>query len=424
MTGSGPEVSRRSLLGAVGIGAAGLVVGGVAGATAASASDSLHEEASGIVPFYDGHQAGITTPPQDRVEIAAFDVTAPDRQSLIEMLQQWTSAASNMTAGQQAVAGGAVDGPPDAPPTDTGEALGLPASELTLTFGVGATLFRDATGKDRFGIANKRPANLIDMPAFPKDDLDPLLCGGDLVVQACANDAQVAFHAIRNLAREAHGSAVIRWVTQGFGRTAATSAPGQTTRNLFGFKDGTLTITDKEAKAQDDFVWAEASDGTPWMAGGTYLVARRIQQVIETWDRTSLEDQQKVIGRFKGSGAPLSGGTEFSPLDLTKTGPDGQPLIPTDAHVAVVSPEKHGGTRLLRRGYSFTDGVDDTGHLNAGLMFLAFVRNPATQFVPIQMSMSSSDHMNEYIKTHGSSLYAIPPGLTKPGQYWGQQIFA
>ena len=138
------------------------------------------------MPFYGEHQAGIVTPAQDRLHFVAFDVITKDRDELVAMLEEWTAAAARMTAGQDAGAIGAVGGMPEAPPDDTGEALGLPPSQLTLTIGFGPTLFRDADGRDRFGLADRRPAALADLPQFPGDALQPEISGGDLCVQACA----------------------------------------------------------------------------------------------------------------------------------------------------------------------------------------------------------------------------------------------
>src|SRR5690606_41059541 len=52
-------------------------------------------------------------------------------------------------------------------------------------------------------------------------------------------------------------------------------------------------------------LWVQPEDGPDWMVGGAYLVARRIRMNIEIWDRTSLGEQEAIIGRGKGTGAPL-----------------------------------------------------------------------------------------------------------------------
>ena len=345
------------------------------------------------------------------------------RDELVDLLERWTLAAEQMTRGEPAGLG-AVGGDVRLPPDDTGEALDLPASGLTITFGFGPSLFRDADGVDRFGIADRRPAVLRDLPHFPGDALDPARSGGDLCVQACADDPQVAVHAVRNLARIGFGTVSVRWSQLGFGRTSTTSTSQSTPRNLFGFKDGTANVKAEQAAALDDHVWVGDEDPrAEWLAGGSYLVARRIAMDIEVWDRQPLGDQEGFVGRTKGTGAPLSGGEEMTEPDFDMPGSNDQPVIPVDAHVRVVHPDQHGGVRMLRRGYNFVDGSNALGGLDAGLFFIAYVRDPDTHFVPVQLAMSSSDALMEYLTVTGSALFAVPPGM-RPGEHVGRALFA
>lgn len=409
-----------------GVGVAG-IAGAAAGATAVLAADSEPtvpvSAASGAVPFHGDHQAGIITPAQDRLHFVAFDVVTKDRDRLVSMLQDWTAAAARMTQGQDAGTIGAVNGIPEAPPDDTGEALDLPPAGLTLTVGFGPTLFRDASGVDRFGIADKRPAALADLPKFPADALQPEISGGDLCVQACANDPQVAVHAIRNLARIGMGVVSVRWSQLGFGRTSSTSRDQVTPRNLFGFKDGTANLKAEDTALLDEHLWVRAGDGASWMDGGSYLVARKIRMTIETWDRTSLGEQEEIVGRAKGTGAPLGQQDEFDELDFTLKGPDGEPAIGEVAHVKLAHHSQNGGARILRRGYNFVDGSDGLGRLNAGLFFISFQRDAHKQFVPIQLQLARHDVMNEYIRHVSSALFACPPGVEDGGDYWGRALF-
>jgi deferrochelatase/peroxidase EfeB len=380
--------------------------------------------ASRSFEFRGTHQAGIVTPVQDRLHFAAFDVTTDDRDALVALLRLWTEAAERMTRGEPAGEIGPVEGSQDLPPDDTGEAIGLPPSGLTITFGFGPELFRDDRGRDRFGIADRRPAALERLPHFPADVLDPARSDGDLCVQACADDPQVAVHAIRNLARIGFGTVAIRWSQLGFGRTSSTSTTQSTPRNLFGFKDGTANIKAEETAAIDEHVWVDADDDPAggWLAGGSYLVTRRINMTIEVWDRQPLGDQEEFVGRTKGEGSPLSGGGEFTDPDFEMRGRGG-PIIPRDAHIRLVHPDSHGGARMLRRGFNFVDGTDAIGGLNAGLFFIGYVRDPATQFIPIQNAMAKKDALMEYLKVTGSALFAVPPGIG-PGEYVGQALFA
>ncbi|MFE4502761.1 iron uptake transporter deferrochelatase/peroxidase subunit [Rhodococcus sp. NPDC056743] len=408
-------LSRRRLFGAVGAGAVLAGTGAAVGWVAADNNSSTDH--TDVVAFRGEHQAGITTPAQDRMHFVAFDVTTTSRDELIALLQTWTTMAERMTKGEEATEDGATGDSPYAPPSDTGEALDLTASQLTLTIGFGPSLF-----DDRFGLADKKPAALLDLPHFRADNLDPARSGGDIAIQACANDPQVAVHAIRNLARVAFGTASVKWSQLGFGRTSSTSTSQATPRNLFGFKDGTANIKAEDPAVLNEHVWVDGADDQEWMAGGSFLVARRIRMLIEQWDRTVLNEQEAVIGRSKRSGAPLGGKDEFDELDLdSKEGHDF--VIPADAHVRLASSEELGGIQILRRGYNFTDGSDGFGHLDAGLFFVAYCRNPVQQFVPMQQNLSRHDALNEYIQHVGSAVFACPGGLSDES-YWGSKLFA
>jgi deferrochelatase/peroxidase EfeB len=415
---SGGGLSRRGLLGlAVGGGVAGLAVGlgaGTAGGVALGRARAA-EDAESRYEFFGAHQAGITTPVQDHLHFASFDMMPrTDRDDLISLLQDWSYAAARMTQGLEVSASGAVNGPAEAPPDDTGEALGLPAAGLTLTFGFGPGLFENDDG-DRYGLAAQRPPGLERLPAFLGDDLDPEASHGDLCIQACADDPQVAVHAIRNLSRIAFGRARLRWSQLGFGKTSRTTAGQATPRNLFGFKDGTANILADDATALADHVWVSTDDEPSWMAGGSYLVARKIAMLIETWDRVRLAEQDTIIGRDKGVGAPLSGGDEFTAPDFRGT------KIDANSHVRLAHPEQNDGIRILRRGYNYVDGNNALGRLDAGLFFLSYQRDPA-QFISLQRRLST-DRLNEYIRHVGSGIWAIPPGA-RPGSYVGAELFA
>jgi len=398
-----PRLSRRGLFGLTGAAVVGAGVGfGVDRVLTPEASSS---GAAAVYPFFGEHQAGIVTPAQDRLHFASFDVSDISRDELKELLEDWSYAANRMTAGKSAGEFGPADGPYDSPPDDTGEALDLPPAGLTITFGFGPSLF-----DDRFGLSSKRPAALIDLPHFPGDALVDALVGGDLCIQACSDDPQIAVHAIRNLSRIAFGRAKLRWSQLGFGRTSSTTRAQVTPRNLFGFKDGTANMRAEDTALVNKEVWAGGSD---WMAGGSYLVSRKIRMTIETWDRTSLREQERVIGRNKGEGAPLSGGTEFTEPDFSITGRGDAPLIDEESHVRLAHPTTNAGATMLRRGYNFVDGNDDLGRLNAGLFFICFQSDPREQFVPIQLSLSRNDAMNEYVRHVGSGIFAVPPGATE-----------
>jgi deferrochelatase/peroxidase EfeB len=406
-------ITRRRLLGSAGAGAVGLGLGGAGGFLIGQESGEAKSDGTGSVDFHGEHQAGIATPAQDRLHFAAFDLVGGSRRQLRELLREWSRAATEMTAGD--LIGDANHVQP-APPEDTGETVGLLPSRLTITFGFGPSLFE----RRGLGLGRSRPAALRELPALPGDELDEEESGGDLCVQACSDDPQVAFHAIRNLARIGRGTVVMRWSQLGFGRTASTSRSQETPRNLMGFKDGTANIRAEDGEAMRRFVWV-GGEGPGWMRGGSYLVARRIRMLLEVWDRSALEDQEQTIGRHKYNGAPLGERHEFDPLDLDAT-QDGRPTIPADAHVRLASAAANGGERILRRGYSFTDGVDESlGELEAGLFFICFQRDPQRQFVAIQRRLGASDALGEYIKHVGSAVFAVPPGARRGG-YVGETL--
>jgi deferrochelatase/peroxidase EfeB len=302
------------------------------------------------------------------------------------------------------------------PPDDTGEAVGLAPSRLTITFGFGPSLF-ERDGEDRFGLASMRPPSLRQFGPLPAEAINPAISGGDICIQACSDDPQVAFHAVRNLARIGRGRVVMRWSQLGFGRTSTTTREQDTPRNLMGFKDGTNNLRAEDTDELNRFVWV-GDEGPDWLRGGTYLVARRIRMLIEVWDRATLTDQEDTIGRTKVVGAPLGGTGEFDTPDLEARAEGGE-VIPTDAHIRLSAPESN-GTKLLRRGYSFTDGFDEvTGELDAGLFFISFQRDPS-QFEAVQRALGG-DALNEYIKHTSSAVFAVPPGISQ-GTYAGEPL--
>ncbi|MFB9376260.1 iron uptake transporter deferrochelatase/peroxidase subunit [Kineococcus gynurae] len=418
---AGPR--RRDLIAGLGVvGAGALAAGGVA---LAGGERPTRTARSDRVPFDGPHQAGIVTPAQDQLVFAAIDVTTTDASALADVLSRWTTAVRSMVEGVPVGGGeGGLAGAVGQPPADTGEAYELPAANLTVTLGYGPSLF-----DGRFGLQDKRPAVLEELPALPGEQLDPSRCGGDLALQACADDPQVAFHAVRNLLRIGRGVVALRWMQLGFGRTSSTAEAQTTPRNLMGFKDGTANLRAEDSASLGRWVFVGGA-GAPepdqeWMRGGSYLVARRIRMLVESWDRASLGEQERVVGRTKVSGAPLSAphGSEFAALDLAATDAAGKPAIDLAAHVRLAAPETNGGQRLLRRGYSYTDGMDPvTGQLDAGLFFLAYANDP-DGFVRIQRRLGAHDGLTEYLKHTGSAVFAVPPG-TAPGEDWGASLFA
>ncbi len=417
MTNESADRSRRGFLSrGLATGAGGLVAAALPARAAPTSAPT-----SDIEPFWGEHQGGIATPQQRNTYFAAFDLQTKQRAQVEQLLRNWTAAAARMTAGETAVP---LRDDAMKPAGDSGDALGLSPSRLTVTFGFGAGLFvKD--GQDRFGLAVHRPAALVDMPRFNGDQLIEARCGGDLSIQACADDPQVAFHAVRQLAAMAYGAAEIRWVQTGF---SAGSGSGGTPRNLMGFKDGTRNPSGNDVAAT---VWV-GSEEPIWMQGGSYLVARRIRIALEHWDRSEIDYQEQVVGRHKISGAPLGGHGEFDTPNFNAVDKEGNPFIPEDAHMRLGAHETNDGARILRRAYSYTDGANVIAErwppwrqgmsYDAGLFFLAYQKDPRTGFIRIFDRMAKLDAMNQFTTHVGSALFAIPAGVSR-GSFIGQPLF-
>jgi deferrochelatase/peroxidase EfeB len=418
--------SRRDFFAAAG----SLAVAGAAlgpGATVAGAAPADIGHAS--EPFRGAHQGGIVTPPQSHSYFLALDLRdAAKRDDVAALLKLWTDAAQNLAAGQP-VATATQDnyGESDVTP-DSGEALGLSPARLTVTFGFGAGLFvKD--GKDRFGLASRRPEAFIDLPRFTGDQLVEAQTGGDLSIQACADDPQVAFHAVRQLARLGATTAQVRWAQAGF---LPKPAPKDTPRNLMGFKDGTGNPSIADAAATSRFVWV-GDEGPDWMRGGSYVVVRRIRMALEHWDRMKLAFQEQTIGRHKISGAPIGKQHELDAVDLASADKDGNPVIAENAHIRLAAAASNDGAKILRRPYSYNDGMNFTAErwppwrqgmeYDAGLFFLCYQRDPRTGFVKIYDKMAKLDMMNQFVTHTGGGLFACPGGIAA-GEFVGQRLFA
>lgn len=414
------KMSRRDMLKTAGVGGVGVLIGasGLGGLLALAENDSSAEKTKDVVPFYGRHQSGITTKPQDHIYFASLDVTTATKQDLLKLFKDWTKASAQMMEGKPIEE---LSGNQYLPPKDTGEAIGLSASNLTITFGVGPSLFMK-NGKDRFGIAKKQPKELVDLPKFPLDALEEAWTGGDLCIQACADDLQVAFHAVRNLIRIARGKAILKWAQSGFQRTKQADPNKSTPRNLFGFKDGTANPDVKNNQLMDEQVWVQPGDGPNWLAGGSYLIVRKIQMHLEVWDRTNLKEQEMTFGRYRDSGAPLGQKGEFEKLDLNRKNENGEYAIPVHSHTRVAHGQ--GTEKILRRGYSYSNGLDaKTGSFDAGLLFISFQRSPNKQFIPIQLRLAKMDKLNEYTSHQGSAIFACLPG-TNSGGFIGETLFS
>ncbi|MYQ87895.1 deferrochelatase/peroxidase EfeB [Streptomyces sp. SID4936] len=415
---TGEGISRRRLIGGAGAaGAAGLVLGGAGGAAgyAATRPDepaALTTVGSTEVMFHGKHQPGITTPLQARGHLVAFDLApGAGRKEAIALMRRWSATAGRLMTGEPAGNGTA-----DGPDHDTGIALDAGPSSLTVTFGFGRTFF------ERTGLTDHRPPGLDPLPPFSSDHIDAARSNGDLWVQIGADDALVAFHALRAVQKEAAPAARVRWQMNGFNRAPGATARPMTARNLMGQIDGTNNPKPSESDFDRRVFVPDTTDAPyDWLAGGSYAVVRRIRMLLDDWEKLPVERQEQVIGRRKQDGAPLSGGTETTALDLDRAGPDGKLLIPDNAHARISSPERNSGAAMLRRPFSYHDGISADGAPDAGLLFICWQADPLRGFVPVQRKLDRGDALSPFIRHEASGLFAVPGGAAD-GEYVGQRL--
>ncbi|MFF8591648.1 iron uptake transporter deferrochelatase/peroxidase subunit [Streptomyces sp. NPDC015220] len=404
-TATGTVLSRRRLLGTAG--ATGLVLGaagaGIGYAAAPAGATPLTALGSDRAVFHGKHQPGITEGLQAQGHLAAFDLAAgAGRKEAAALLRRWSATAERLMAGEPAAHG------------DTEVARDAGPSSLTITFGFGHSFF------DRTGLLKQRPAALDPLPAFSSDRLDRARSDGDLWVQIGADDALVAFHALRAVQKDAGGAARLRWQMNGFNRSPGATARPRTARNLMGQVDGTHNPRPGDADF-DRRVFVPADGDPGWMANGSYVVVRRIRMLLDDWEKLSLTQQENVMGRRKSDGAPLSGGTETTEMDLEKTGEDGSYVVPVNAHARITRPDQNGGAAMLRRPFSYHDGFDAGGVPDAGLLFICWQADPLRGFVPVQRKLDRGDALSQYVRHEASGLFAVPGGAAK-GEYVGQRL--
>ncbi|WOX10906.1 iron uptake transporter deferrochelatase/peroxidase subunit [Streptomyces sp. N50] len=403
----GEGISRRRLLGTAGatglvLGAAGGAVGYAAAPAGATPLTSLGED---MAMFHGKHQPGITEGLQARGHLVAFDLAAgASRKEAAALLRRWSTTAQRLMAGEAAAQ------------DDTDVARDAGPSSLTITFGFGNSFF------SRTGLEKQRPVSLDPLPDFSSDHLDKARSNGDLWVQIGANDALVAFHALRTIQKDAGSAARVRWQMNGFNRTPGATAHKMTARNLMGQLDGTRNP--KPAESDFDkriFVPASGSTDPAWMANGSYAVVRRIRMLLDDWEKLSTGAQENVIGRRKSNGAALSGGGETTAMDLEKTDAKGALVVPINAHARIARPDQNGGAAMLRRPFSYHDGIAADGTPDAGLLFVCWQADPLRGFVTVQRKLDRGDALSTYIRHEASGLFAVPGGAAE-GEYVGQRL--
>jgi deferrochelatase/peroxidase EfeB len=408
--------TRRHLIAALGT-ASSIAALGVKPTPAAAADRTPDDESDGTLdtqPFFGKRQSGVVTPQPAAAMVAAFDVLADDRAGLEKMLRILTTRISVLTkAGPIPV----LD--PKLPPAESG-LLGpqIYPDNLTVTVSVGASLF-----DDRFGIAPQKPKHLVTMERFYNDALDPKFCHGDLMLQICSNTAETNIHALRDIIKNLPDLIALRWKLDGFLPPHTIKRAGKdTVRNLLGFKDGTANLDGRDNALMDRVVWVQpGSDEPAWAADGSYQVVRIIRNLVERWDRTPLGEQEKIIGRHKMTGAPLSLDAEHDIPDYGKD-PKGD-RIPLDAHIRLANPRTRetDASLILRRGFNFSRGISASGQLDMGLLFVCFQSNLDAGFLTVQKRLNN-EPLEEYIKPTGGGYFFVLPGAPDESAYLGQGL--
>lgn len=356
-----------------------------------------------IVAFDGPRQAGIETPTQADMNLAGFNLKDDvDAGGIARLMRLWTEDARELTAGRNPLS------------SLEPEMVEWPAN-LTITCGFGERIFEIAA-------KGKKPSWLHDIPEMDRDELEDEWGQTDLVLQICSDDPVMSAWALRHMTRAGMDYVEPAWVQQGFMNAYGSIPKGQTPRNLFGQVDGTVNPYSEEE--YDEQVFAED--------GSSSLVVRRIHMDLDEWERLDRTSREEAVGRKLSDGAPLTGTDEFDEPDMEAIDSYGLPVIDKNSHMArSMPPADKPEQRFKRRPYNYNlPPTPGSGQLsNAGLIFMAYQKDPDVQFTPVLKRLDEADRLNEWITHIGSAVYWIAPG-TAPADssadgrdtFWGESV--
>lgn len=249
---------------------------------------------------------------------------------------------------------------------------------LTVTLGFGAPVFK------KVGRVAAMPAGLRLMPGWEGDAFTPAETQADLLVQIACDHRGVLHTVERDVRRLLSPAFVGRDREVGFGMASS--------RGLLGFVDGT---GNPHGAAAVPTAFIDESGGDS--ADGTFMVFRKIVEDLDGWERLSVDEQERAIGRRKADSAP------FDP-------PESTPATSHKEKSAASGP--HGEIEMLRRSYPFAERDE------SGLLFICFVAD-VDQYEVIKTQMASArnvdgsapgeDAIHRFSKPVSGGYYYVPP---------------
>lgn len=241
------------------------------------------------------------------------------------------------------------------------------------------------------------------MPSFAGDVIDPSQSHGDLLLHITGTSTRAVKDAAER-ALQALPHWDVRWRLDGHRPENHTEHGRGLARNPFHFTEGYGNPDTSAGIAERAVV--RADQGEPaWTVGGSYQVVRIIRLATDFWDRDTIHEQERIIGRRR-DGRWLDG-TPSDERPAFATDPHGT-ITPLDAHVRKAAPDRRHPPPLVRRGYNYHRSTDDQG-----LIFSCFQRDLAQGFEAVQHRLQG-EAMAKYTLTVGGGYFFVPP----PGDGW------